>query len=54
MTVFFSFSANFPPHYRTILAITCIHASNWFSHLQSTQQIDGQNDNSVFTVYIYI
>ena len=34
----------------TILAINCVHASNWFTHLQRTQQIDGQNDNSVFTV----
>ena len=45
-----SFSANFPPHYHTILAINCVHASNWFTHLQWTRQIDGQNDNSVLTV----
>ena len=43
------FSANFPPHSHTILAINCVHASNWFTHL--TRQIDGQNDNSVLTVY---
>ena len=36
-----SFSANFPPHYNSILAINCVHASNWFTHLQQTQQIDG-------------
>ena len=34
MTIFSSFSANFPPHYHTILAINCVHASNWFTHLQ--------------------
>ena len=50
MTIFSSFSANFPPHYRTILAINCVHASNWFTHLQQTQQTDGQSDNSVLTV----
>ena len=50
MTIFSSFSANFPPHYHTILAVNCVHASNWFTHLQPTQQIDGQNDNSVLTV----
>ena len=44
MTVFSSFSANFPPHY-TILAINCVHASNWFTHLQWTQQINAQNDS---------
>ena len=32
MTIFSSFSANFPPHYHTILAINCVHASNWFTH----------------------
>ena len=53
MTIFSSFSANFPPHYNTILAITCVHASNWFTHLQQTRQIHGQNHNSVLTVYIY-
>ena len=51
MTIFSSFSANFPPHYHTILAINCVHASDWFTHLQRTRQIDGQNDNSVLTVY---
>ena len=51
MTIFFSFSANFPPHYHTILAINCVHASNWFTHLQQTQQTDGQSDNSVLTVH---
>ena len=50
MTIFSSFSANFPPHYHIILAINCVHASNWFTHLQQTRQIDGQNDNSVLTV----
>ena len=62
MTIFSSFSANFPPHYHTILAINCVHASNWCTHLQQTQQTDVQSDNSVFTVlelaeasiYIYI
>ena len=47
MTFFSPFSANFPPHYHTILAINCVHASNWFTHLQQIWQIDGQNDNSV-------
>ena len=28
MTIFSSFSANLPPHYHTILAINCVHASN--------------------------
>jgi len=42
-----SFSANFPPRYHTILTINCVHASNWFIHLQPTWQIDGQNDNSL-------
>ena len=50
MTIFSSFSANFPPHYHTILAINCVHASNRFTHLQQTQQTDGQSDNSVLTV----
>ena len=50
MTIFSSFSVNFPPHSHTILAINCVHASNWFAHLQQTRQIDGQNDNSVLTV----
>ena len=44
MTIFSSFSANFPPHSYTILAISCVHALNWFTHLQQTRQIDGQND----------
>ena len=34
----------------TILTINCVHASNWFTHLQQTQQTDGQDDNSVLTV----
>ena len=50
MTIFSSFSANFPLHYHTILAINCVHASNSFIHLQPTRQIDGQNDNFVLTV----
>ena len=54
MTIFFSFSANFPPHYHTILAINCVHTSNWFTHLQQTQQTDGQSDNSVLTVQCLI
>ena len=54
MAIVFSFSANFPPHYRTILAINCVHALNWFTHLQPTQQIDGQNDNSFFYCELYI
>ena len=42
---------NFPASdYHTILAINCVHAWNWFTHLQPTWQIDGQNDNSVLTV----
>jgi len=53
MPIFSSFSANFHPHYHTILAINCVHASNWFTHLQPTWQIDGQNDNSVLTVNYY-
>ena len=44
MTIFSSFSANFPPHYHTILTINCVHASNWFTHLQLM-------DNSVLTVW---
>ena len=36
MTIFSSLSANFPPHYHTILGINCVHASNWFTHLQRT------------------
>ena len=51
MTIFASFSANFPAHHHTILAINCVHASNWFTHLQPTWQNDGQNDNSVLTVW---
>ena len=51
MTIFSTFLANFPPHSHTILAISCVHASNWFTHLQQTRQIDGQNDNSVLTVH---
>ena len=50
MTIFSSFSANFPPHSHTILAINCVHALNWFTHLQQTRQIDGQNDKPVLTV----
>ena len=53
MTIFSTFSANFPPHSNTILVISCVHASNWFTHLQQTRQIDGQNDNSVLTVYVH-
>jgi len=34
MTIFSSFSANFP--YHTILEINCVHASNWFTHLPPT------------------
>ena len=45
--------SQFPPHSHTILAINCVHASNWFTHLHPTRQIDGQNDNSVLSV-IYI
>ena len=37
MTIFSSFSDNFPPHYHTILAINCVHALNWFTHLQPTR-----------------
>ena len=43
--------ANFSPHYYTILTINCVHTPNWFTHLQPTGQIDGQNDNSVLTVH---
>ena len=39
MTIFSSFSANFPPHYHTILAINCVHESNWFTHLQQTRSV---------------
>ena len=31
MTIFSSFSANCFPQYHTILAINCVHASNWFT-----------------------
>ena len=41
MTIFSSFSINYTSHYHTILAINCVHASNWFTHLQQTRQIDG-------------
>ena len=51
MTVFCLFSANFYPYYHTILAINCVHASNWFTHLQQTQQTDGQSENSFLTVH---
>ena len=30
--------------------VNCVHASNWFTLLQPTWQMDGQNDNSVLTV----
>ena len=40
MTIFSSFSANFP--YHTILEINCVHASNWFTHLPPTWQTDDQ------------
>ena len=36
---------SFPQHYHTILAINCVHTSNWITHLHPTLQIDGQNDN---------
>ena len=36
MSIFSSFSVNFPPHFHTILPINCVHASNWFTHLQPT------------------
>jgi len=49
MTIFFSFLANFPSRHHTILAINCVHASNWFTHLE---QINGQNDTSVLTVLL--
>ena len=42
-TIFSSFSDNFPPHYHTILAIICNHA---------TRQTDGQNDNFFLTVHV--
>ena len=42
------------PTFFHILAINCVHASNWFTHLQWTWQIDGQNDNYVLTVYNYV
>ena len=44
-------ATNFPPHYHTILAINCVHASNWFTHLQQTRQIGGENDNSVLNMH---
>jgi len=31
----------------------CVHASNWFTHLQRTWQTDDQNDSSVLTVCIH-
>ena len=36
ITIFSSFPAKFPPHSDTILAISCVHALNWFTHLQQT------------------
>ena len=39
MTIFSSFLANFPPHSHTILAISCVHASNWFTHLQQNDKL---------------
>ena len=39
MTIFSSFSANFPPHSHTILEINCVHASNWFTHLQQHDKL---------------
>ena len=39
MTFVSSFLINFPSHYHTILAINCVHASNWFTHLERTQQL---------------
>ena len=49
MTIFSSFSANFPSHYHTILAITILHSFMIISN-ELTRQIDGKNDNSVVTV----
>ena len=39
MTIFSSFSIF---NHHTILVIDCVHASNWFIHLQPTWQIDDQ------------
>jgi len=39
-----------PTFLHIILAINCVYASSWFTHLQHASQIDGQNDNSVRTV----
>ena len=36
MTIFSLFSANFPPHYHTILAINYVHASNRFTRSSAT------------------
>ena len=42
MTIFPSF---------ILCQINCVDASNWFTHLQQTWQVDGQNDNSVPIVH---
>ena len=42
-------------NFSTILTINCVHTSNWFTHASVTNRtINGQNDYSVLTVYIYI
>ena len=40
-----------PTFLHIILAINCVYASNWFTHLQHASQTDGQNDNFVHIVY---
>ena len=45
MTIFFLILSQ-----PSILAINCVHASNWFTRLQPTRQTAGQKDNSVLTV----
>ena len=55
MTIFSSFSANFPPHYHTTLTINCVHASNWFTHLQPIWQSSNWCSKWEFCCYfVYI
>ena len=48
MTIFSSFSANFTPHYHTILAINC-PCIKLVTYLLQTRQIDGKN--AIFCSY---
>ena len=44
ITIFSSFLTRFPTHSRAFLVINCVHASNWFTHLQ---QMECHNDFSL-------